>query len=249
MFQGLVERFVYYPMPYPQGDWNTQTQAGAQDVWMTARDGIRLNAWWFPKAGSRFATLFLHGNAGNVTHRIDHAHAINRAGSAVLVLDYRGYGKSNGHPTERGLCLDADAAYNKLLQLGYAPRQIVFQGESLGSAVAVELASRRRCAGVILESPFASLGDMAAKVLPMLGPLVVHGFNTRTAIRRVHTPVLVIHGDADEIVPFSQGEAVFAAANSPKEFWRIPGARHNDLLYIAGDQYMARLRAFYDSLR
>jgi len=248
MFQQLVDRLVYYPMPYPQGDWNLQTQAGAQDLWLTAQDGIRLNAWWFPKPGSPFATLFLHGNAGNVTHRIDHADAVQSAGSAILVVDYRGYGKSNGHPSERGLGLDADAGYEALRKLGYHPHQVLLHGESLGTAVAVELASRRPCAGLILESPLSSLGDIASTVLPLIGPLVARGFNTKTIIKRVRTPLLVIHGDADEIVPFSQGEAVFAAATAPKEFWRIPGAHHNDLLHFAGDRYVPRLRAFYDSV-
>lgn len=249
MFRHIVDRFVYYPMRYPQGDWNLQAQARAQDVWLSTRDGIRLNAWWFPKPGSGFATLFLHGNAGNVTHRVDHAQAINSAGSAVLVVDYRGYGKSQGHPSERGLRLDADAAYDALVQLGYNPTQIVLQAESLGTAVAAELASRRPCAGLILESPMASLSEMAGTVLPILGPLLVHGFSTKTIIARVHVPLLVMHGDADEIVPFAQGEAVFASANPPKDFWRIPMAHHNDLLYVAGDEYVPHLRAFYDSLR
>ncbi len=235
-------------MPYPQGDWNLQTQAGAEDLWLTTQDGIRSYAWWFPKPGARFATLFLHGNAGNVTHRIDHAHAIQSAGSAVLVLDYRGYGKSRGRPSERGLNLDAEAAYEALNKLGYDPARIVLQGESLGTAVAVELASRRPCAGLVLESPLASLSQMAATVVPVLGPMLAHGFNTKRTIGRVHTPLLVIHGDADEIVPFSQGQAVYNAANPPKAFWRIPGAHHNDLLYVAGEQYVPRLRSFYDSL-
>jgi fermentation-respiration switch protein FrsA (DUF1100 family) len=248
MFQQLLNRVVYYPMRYPQGEWNLQDQVGAQDLWLTTRDGIRLNAWWFPKPGSRLATLFLHGNAGNVTHRVDHAHAINSAGSAILVLDYRGYGKSEGHPSEHGLGLDAEAGYDALSKLDYDPAHIIIQGESLGSAVAVELASRRPCAGLILESPFASLGEMAATVLPVIGPLVAFGFNTKTTIRRVHTPLLIMHGDADEIVPFSQGQAVFAAANPPKDFWRIPSAHHNDPLYVAGDQYIQRLHTFYSSL-
>ncbi len=248
MFQHLLDRLVYYPMRYTEGDWEIQDQVGAQDVWLTTRDGIRLNAWWFPKPGSKCATLFLHGNAGNVTHRVDHAHAINSAGSSVLVIDYRGYGKSQGHPSERGLARDADAGYDELTKLGYHTSQIVLHGESLGAAVAVELASRRSCAGVILESPFASLSDMAGTVLPMIGPLLAHGFNTKTIINRVHAPLLVMHGDADEIVPFSQGQAVFAAANTPKEFWRIPGAHHNDLLPVAGNQYIPRLRAFHNSL-
>lgn len=248
MFGYLVDRLVYYPMRYPQGDWNLQIQTGAQDLWFTTRDGIRLHAWWFPKPGARFATLFLHGNAGNVTHRIDHAQAINSAGSAVLIVDYRGYGKSKGHPSERGLQLDADAAYDGLLPLGYESGQIILHGESLGTAVAVKLASHRRCAGLILESPMASLGEMAGTVVPIIGPLFVHGFNTKSMISQVQAPLLVIHGEADEIVPFSQGEAVFAAANEPKSFWRIPAAHHNDLLYVAGEQYVPRLRDFYDSL-
>ncbi len=249
MFRNLVDRLVYYPMPYPQGEWNLQAQSGARDLWFATRDGIRLNAWWFPQPGSRLATLFLHGNAGNVTHRIDHALRINSAGSSVLVLDYRGYGKSKGHPTERGLHLDADAAYEALLRLGYDPGQVLLHGESLGTAVAVELASRRPCAGLILESPLASLREMAATVVPILGPLVANGFNTKKMIRRVRVPLLVVHGDADEIVPFSQGQAVFAAANQPKQFWRVPGAHHNDLLYVANEQYVPRLRAFYRSVQ
>jgi uncharacterized protein len=244
----LRDRLVYYPMRYPQGDWGLQVQVGAHDLWLAARDGIRLNAWWFPEPHSRFVTLFLHGNAGNVTHRIDHAHALKSAGSSVLVLDYRGYGKSAGRPSETGLRLDADAAYDAALHLGYDPSVILIHGESLGTAVAGDLASRRPCAGLILESPLASLGDMAATLVPILGPLFADGFKTKTIIKQVHVPLLVMHGDADEIVPFSQGQAVFAAANSPKDFWRIRGAHHNDLLYVAGDQYVPRLRAFYNSL-
>ena len=248
MFRHIVDRLLYYPMQYPQGDWNLQLQAGAQDLWLTTADGIRLNAWWFTKPDARFATLFLHGNAGNVTHRIDHADAIVRAGSAVLIVDYRGYGKSKGHPSERGLQLDAEAAYDELLRLGYSPNHIILHGESLGTAVAAEVARRRPCAGLILESPFASLSKMAGTVVPILGPLLVHGFDTENRVRHVHVPLLVIHGDADEIVPFLQGQAVFGAANQPKQFWRVAGAHHNDLFYVAGDQYVPRLRAFYDSL-
>lgn len=139
MFQHLAHRLVYYPMPYPEGDWNLQAEAGAQDVWLTTHDGIRLNAWWFPTQGARFATLFLHGNAGNVTHRIDHAQAIKAAGSAVLVVDYRGYGKSKGHPSEAGLVLDAEAAYDSLTQTrfqaepNHPTRRVTWKRGSCGS--------------------------------------------------------------------------------------------------------------------
>ncbi len=248
MLQNIVDRLVYYPMPYPRGAWELQHEAGAQGLWFRAADGTRLHAWWFPKANASFATLFLHGNAGNVTHRIDHAQQVLQAGSAFLVVDYRGYGKSQGHPSERGLYEDADAAYADLLALGYAPDQIILQGESLGTAVAVNLAARKRCAALILESPLLSLGAMAGTVLPGLGPLLAHGFNTGSKISHVHAPLLVMHGDADEIVPFSQGQAVFQKANQPKQFWRVEGAHHNDLLYMAGFEYAARLRAFYQSI-
>lgn len=244
----VVDQFVYFPMPYPQGAWDLQQATGAKDRWLKAADGTKLNAWWFPYAHARFATLFLHGNAGNVTHRVDHAQSVLQAGSAFLVVDYRGYGKSQGHPSERGLYEDGEAAYADLLSLGYAPEQIILQGESLGTAVAVDLATRKRCAGVILESPLLSLRAMSRLVLPVVGPLLAHGFDTGEKISRVHVPLLVIHGDADEVIPFSQGQAVFRAANEPKQFWAISGAHHNDLLDTAGSAYVKRLRAFYQSM-
>jgi fermentation-respiration switch protein FrsA (DUF1100 family) len=248
MLRNFADRFVYYPMRYPQGAWALQAKVGAEDRWLMAADGTRLNGWWFPKPGARFATVFLHGNAGNVTHRIDHAQAVVDAGSAFLVVDYRGYGKSASHPSERGLYEDADAAYAELLQLGYAPERIIVHGESLGTAIAVDLAIRNRCAGVILESPLMSAGRIAGTVLPFLGPLFVRGYDTYSKISRLHAPLMVIHGDADEIVPFAQGRAVFDAANSPKQFWAVPDAHHNDLLDTAGAEYAAHLRAFYDQL-
>lgn len=249
MLQRFVDQFVYFPMRYPDGDWDMQHRAGAEDVWFTSKDGVQLNAWYFPQREANYVTLFLHGNAGNVTHRVDHAEAVRQAGSAIMVVDYRGYGRSKGRPTERGLYQDADAAYNELLRRGYASSQIILHGESLGTGVATELASRRECAALILESPLASLSRMAGQVLPVLGPVLARGFNTESRIGNIHVPLLVIHGDADEIVPFSQGRAVFERANEPKTFWRVSRARHNDLLYIAGREYVPRLRAFYGSIR
>ncbi len=249
MLQRFVGQFVYYPMRYPGGDWDGQHRAGADDVWLTAKNGTKLNAWWFPLPEAKYATLFLHGNAGNVTHRVDHAEAVKEAGSAILVLDYRGYGKSEGHPTEHGLYQDADAAYDELIRRGYPPGRIIVHGESLGTAVAAELASRRECAALVLESPFASLSRMAGQVVPVLGPVLAHGFNTERRISGIHVPLLIIHGDADEIVPFSQGREVFDHANQPKTFWQVKGANHNDLLPVAGNDYPKQLRAFYASFR
>jgi len=173
---------------------------------------------------------------------------VRSAGSAVLVLDYRGYGKSEGRPSETGFYTDAEAAYAELLRLGYTPDRILVHGESLGTAVAVDLAARLPCRAVILESPPMSVSKMAGSVVPILGPLLVRGFDTYRKIPHVHVPLLIMQGDADEIVPFSHGQAIFERANNPKRFWRIPGGRHNELLATAGREYTIKLREFYDSL-
>jgi uncharacterized protein len=248
----IVSRLVYQATRYPGGWWHTQAESGAQDVWLRASDGVRLHAWLVETPveapGSRLVTLYLHGNGGNLAHRPGHLREMAAAGSSVLILDYRGYGKSEGRSTERGLYRDADAAYDYLVGIGYGPGQIVVLGESLGSAVAVDLARRRPCAGLILECPFTSLSDMAATIVPVVGRFFASGFNTRRKISGVHAPLLVIHGDLDRTVPYAMGRAVFEAANEPKSFWTVEGATHTDLVEVAGPSYRARLEAFYRSV-
>jgi uncharacterized protein len=245
----IANRLIFYPMRYPEGDWERQRSAGAEDRWIrSAVDGTRLNAWWFPLPGARLATLFLHGNAGNVTHRVDHATRILEAGSAVMLLDYRGYGRSEGSPSETGMYRDAEAAYDDLVRLGFEPARIVLHGESLGTAAAVDLAARRRCAGLILEAPMSSAQDVASGILPLLGPLLVRGLESKRKIGGVRAPVLVIHGDRDDTIPFALGKAVFEAAHEPKWFWPVRGGTHNDLLQAAGKEYVPKLREFYGRL-
>ena len=244
----LANRSIYYPLKFPEGFWNLQRQLDAADVWLRAADGVRLHAWWIPKAEARVATLYLHGNAGNLTHRMDQMRAIPAAGSALLMLEYRGYGKSEGSPSEKGLYADAEAGYEYLLGVGYPAERIVVHGESMGTAVAVDLASRRRCGGVVLEAPFTSARDMSWRVLPVLGPLVAFGWNSKQKIAGIRAPLLIIHGDRDEIIPFEQGRALFEAARGAKTFWTVEGAGHNDLLQMAGGRYGERLREFYQGL-
>jgi fermentation-respiration switch protein FrsA (DUF1100 family) len=248
MIGSPIDRFVFFPLRYPKGEWHLQERARAADVWMTTADGIRIHGWWFATNAADRATLFLHGNAGNVTDRIDYARAVVEAGSSVLVLDYRGYGKSNGAPSERGLYRDADAGYDWLLAAGFGSDKLIIHGESLGGAVATELAARRRCAALVLESSFASLADMANILVPFLGTVLIRGFDTRTKIAKVRCPLLIIHGDADETVPISQARRVFAAASEPKTFWPVHRAGHNDLLYYAGDEYVSHLKCLYASV-
>ncbi len=244
----FANRSIYFPYGYPQGEWHVQSALNAQDVWLETSDRVKLHAWWIPCPGSRLATLFLHGNAGNITHRAAHAREILGAGSSLLLVDYRGYGKSGGRPTEAGLYKDADAGYAYLIGRGCKPGQIVIHGESLGSAVAVNLASRRDSAGVVLEAPFTSARDVAAKLLPLIGPLLVWSYDSRVRIHRVRAPLLIIHGDRDGLIPLQMGRALFDAAASPKSFWTVPGAGHNDIVETASTAYRERLRAFYGSI-
>ncbi|MCL4401190.1 MAG: alpha/beta hydrolase [Acidobacteria bacterium] len=160
-------------------------------------------------------------------------------------MDYRGYGRSEGQPSESGLYRDADTAYQYLLDAGYTPEQIVVYGQSLGSAVAVDLAARKPVRGVILEAPFPSISAVAGRALPVLGRIAVWGFDSVSKISRVRAPLLIIHGDRDRTVPFDLGESLFAAAAEPKSFWRVRGAGHNDLPETAGTAYRERLSAFY----
>jgi uncharacterized protein len=242
----VVSRLIYRPLRYPGGKWDTQAELGAQDVWLRTSDGVRLHAWFLEAPGSRLVTIYLKGNGTNLTNRTGHLRELTATGTSVLILDYRGYGKSEGRPTERGLYRDADAAYDRLIGMGYEPAQIVVLGESLGSAVAVDLARRRPCAGVILECPFTSFSAMAGTIVPWAGRLFASGFNSFGKIGGVHVPLLIVHGDRDTITPYAMGRALFEAANEPKSFWTVQGATHIDIVQVAGPRYRARLREFYD---
>jgi len=240
---------VYYPLRYPDGWWDRQADVGAAEVWLTTRDGVKLNAWWVAPPNSRISTVFFHGNGGNLTHRLDHMRAIAAAGSALLMLDYRGYGKSEGKPSESGLYADADTAYQWLVDRGYTAKQIVIHGESLGTAVAVDLASRKPCAGVVLEAPFNSAAQVAASVLPVVGPLVMRKFDSKAKIGRIRAPMLFMQGDRDEVIPYRLGRDLYNAAQEPKSFWTIDGAGHNNMLDVAGDRYRQHLVAFYATMQ
>jgi hypothetical protein len=244
----LAHRSVFYPMKYPQGWWHLQSRIGAEDVWLTAQDGVKLHGWYASPPEARLATLFLHGNAGNVTHRVQAIITIREAGSAVLVLDYRGFGKSEGSPSEEGVTLDAEAAFAWLRNKGFEANRIVLHGESLGTAVAVDLATRKPCAGLVLEAPFTSASDVAGTVVPLLGRTLVSGFNSLDRIKRVKVPVMVIHGTQDEVIPFRMGKELFEAANEPKRFWAVEGAGHNDIVEAAGPAYAKQLSEFHGSL-
>jgi fermentation-respiration switch protein FrsA (DUF1100 family) len=244
-----AQRSIYFPTRYPNGYWETRERVGAVDVWIMTRDGVKLHGWWIAPPGARLATLYLHGNGGNITHRQLHMHELPEAGTALLLIDYRGYGKSDGWPTEKGLYADAEAGYEHLLKQGFAANRIVVYGESLGTSVAVDLAARREVAGVVLEAPFTSASDVAARMLPVVGPLVMRSYNTRAKIGRVRAPIFILQGDQDEVIPFELGQALYAAAPEPKQFWRVAGAHHSDIPEFAPAEYREKMRAFFEGLR
>jgi len=244
----IAQRTLFQPMKYPRGWWSEQGHAGAEDVWMETSGGVKLHGWWKPVPGSDLVTLFLHGNAGNVTHRGAHILEVTAAGSSILVIDYEGYGKSGGRPSETALYRDAETAYAYLTGKGYPPEQIILHGESLGTAVALHLAAGKPVGGVILEAPLTSARDVAGRILPLVGPLLVRGFDSKAVIGAIGAPLLIIHGDHDEVIPFKMGRALFEMASEPKSFWAVEGAGHNNIIEAAGLAYRKRLRQFYDSL-
>jgi uncharacterized protein len=231
----LQDRLIYLPA----GNVGTPEDAGlpeAQELALPTEDGLTLDAWYVPPTGevTGAAVLVLPGNAGNRAHRAPLARALSRAGLSVLLLDYRGYGGNPGRPSESGLGADARAAYKALSARGDVERVVVF-GESLGAAVAVDLAQRADIHALVLRSPFTSLRDVARVHYPFLpaGALLRDRFDVEDAVRRVGAPVVVIAGARDSIVPPEQSRQVARAAGA--ELIEVAEADHNDPSLGAGE--------------
>lgn len=186
-----------------------------EEISFTTQDGVRLNGWWIPGTGSSLTLLWFHGNGGNISYRLDNIkRRHDLLGTNIFIFDYRGYGRSEGRASEEGTYHDGDAAIRYLRSRGDVdPNRIVFLGESLGSAVAVEMAIRYDCAALILESPFLSIAEMAKVSVPFLpiGSLLQTRYDTLSKIGQVSVPLLIVHGDSDEIVPFRHGQRLFEA--------------------------------------
>jgi hypothetical protein len=243
----LEESLLYFPAKYPDGDW-TPPGLVFEDARFQAADGTHLHGWFVPCEHPRAVALFAHGNAGNITHRADLLVNLHRLDVAVLALDYRGYGRSSGSPTEAGLLADGRAARTWLAKRAGIPESdIVLMGESLGGAVAVQLAAEAPARALILENTFSNAADVAAFHYPWLPvkQLMRTRFDAAAAIGKYHGPLLQVHGDADTIVPLPLGRKLFEAANEPKQFVVISGGDHNDprtsQFYQSLDQFIANL--------
>jgi uncharacterized protein len=243
-----IERgLIYFPERTLVGN-PTDVGLRFRDVWFRARDGVRLHGWFVP---GRVPTtlLWCHGNAGNISHRLDNLRLFARElGVGVFIFDYRGYGRSEGVVTEAGLVEDARAARAVVLGEGVTADRIVYFGRSLGAAVAVELALVEGPAALVLESPFTSVRAMANRTLPGAGYLLRTRWDSLAGIGRVRAPLLVLHGDRDEVVPYALGRELFAAAPEPKTFFTIRGARHNDTYVVGGRAYWDAWRRFLERL-
>ena len=220
-----------------------------EDVFFETEDGVALHGWFVPGQTAR-VLLFFHGNAGNISHRLDSIRQFLDLGLSVFIVDYRGYGQSDGRTSETGLYKDAAGAWRYLTETRQVkPENIVIFGRSLGGSVAAHLAKDVEPAGLVVESSFTSVPDIASDVYPWLPARWLSRLRhaTRDYIRNVNCPVLVVHSRDDEIIPIKHGEAIYAAAPEPRSMLVLRGG-HNDAFIRDEESYLTGLRAFLDSL-
>tara|TARA_B100000315_G_scaffold45852_1_gene40650 strand:- start:3673 stop:4425 length:753 start_codon:yes stop_codon:yes gene_type:complete len=243
----LDQLFVYHPMSWSEQNWVSVSKLPLEDVWFQAADGTPLFGWYVQASAQAPVLLWCHGNAGNIAHRLGNLAHLFHQGLSVFLFDYRGYGRSHGKPSERGLYQDALAAYAYLTTVRkIASKRLVVFGRSLGSAVAGYVVSQQSAAGLILESSFPSIAYMARTHYFGLPAhwLLRARFDLVSRLRNVKVPLLVIHGDRDRIVPIQLGKAVYETVMTSKDFYIVSGAGHNDVPIVGGQQYFNRIKRF-----
>ena len=241
---------IYYPerqlMAFPN-----QFGLSYEPVSFEADDGVRLSGWYLDANPSHSVLLFFHGNAGNISHRMVSLQLFNRLGFSTFIIDYRGYGESEGKPSEVGTYLDAEAAWRYLVeQRKVDPSQIVIFGRSLGAAIGSYVASKYAPRALIIESAFTNVADLAGKYYPFMPVrwLTRFEYNTVDYVSAKKCPLLVVHSRQDDIIPFSHGRKIFDAAPMPKEFLEISGS-HNDGFMVTGKRYEDGLIRFLSTVK
>jgi fermentation-respiration switch protein FrsA (DUF1100 family) len=236
------EKLIYFP------ERGGRVVAPGKDVWLRTQDGVKLHGFYSEPPGARLTLLYLHGNAGNLAGRSDVITYFAGLGVRVLALDYRGYGQSEGKPTEQGLYADAFAAHQWLLERGPA-ESIVVLGESLGGGPACELALRRTVGGLVLHSTFTSVPDMAALSFPFLPRIAVRTkFDNLAKVGQISAPKLLVHSRRDEVIPFQMGERLAQGAKAPVRSLWLERSQHNDAYYVEAERLGAALRELFASL-
>jgi pimeloyl-ACP methyl ester carboxylesterase len=267
IIMAFEDSFIYFPAKFPEGVWAVKDIAAREgelvpkieDCHFTTSDGLKLHGWYCAphrKVGgelepvpARMVLLWFHGNAGNISHRYDMIRLLMKIPVNVFIIDYRGFGKSEGAPSEQGLYRDARAAWDYLTsERGLGPERIIIFGKSLGGVPAVDLASKVEAAGLIVQSSFTSASDMAAAILPVFPRVFLSSkMDSKGKIANVRCPKLFIHSRADEVVPYELGRRLFEAAPEPKQFYEVERAPHNSTYIVGGKEYLEALRTFIDS--
>jgi uncharacterized protein len=244
---------IFYPN-FPgrlEGNWQP-AGLSVEDVWLHTADGVKLHAWWIPAQDAKFTFLAFQGNASNIANRADTYRFLHEVPVNVLAVQYRGYGKSEGSPDEAGIYLDGEAGYLFLTKMKNIPAgQVISYGQSLGTAVAADVAWRFPCGGVVLEAPFPSARTMARRAFPFLpgaGLVAKSKLETARKLAAVSAPKLIVHCVDDPVIPFALGEETFRSAQEPKTFLPVGGTCHEEASWIAPEKYRAALREFLQSI-
>ncbi|HEY4848011.1 MAG TPA: alpha/beta hydrolase [Methylocella sp.] len=247
MIVGLAvfqRRFQYFPDRH-LADPARAGMSGVEDLRLTANDGETLVAWYVPAKNRHPLILYFHGNGGALADRVPRFRSLLASGYGLLAISYRGYGGSTGSPTQKGLMEDAETAYLEARARGYDGDRIVLMGESLGTGVAIALAATHEAAALVLDSPYSSAVEVAAAhyaIFPV-NWLMFDRFRSDLAIGGVHIPVLVVHGDEDEVIPIGLARRLFELANEPKTFMNVSGGKH---LVLGSAEVFPRVRAWID---
>ena len=248
LLRQLTNAFLFHPV---SGQSRTPEAVGLafEEVTLVAEDGVRTQAWWIPWAGDPDLSLGVsvvtfHGNAGTMSDRLEHTRWLHDLGVSVLTAEYRGYGGSEGRPTEQGLAADALAALAELRRRAPGDR-LVAHGRSLGGAVAIRLAADATVHGLVVESTFTRLADMAARSgIPLASHLIAYEFDSLARVSELQIPLLIVHGQADELIPVTMSHELRDAAGGPVELLEVAGGTHNDTWVRAGDAYWNRLEGW-----
>jgi len=244
----IQSSLIFYPNMPGRNLVSTPQDIGLkyQDIEFLTEDNIKLHGWFIPAENAKSTILFFHGNAGNISHRLDSIKIFNRMEVNVFIIDYRGYGQSEGKITEKGTYRDAEAAWNYLINtMGINEQQIIIFGRSLGASIATWLASKHTPAALIIESGFTSVPSMGQRLYPFLPIrwLTHYKYNTRQYVQNIACPVLVVHSRNDDIIPYDEGLEIFAAAPEPRYFLEMRGG-HNDGFIVSGDSYIRGIEFF-----
>jgi len=241
----MQDRMLYFP---DREILQTPKDIGLEyeEVSLQTKDNVIVSGWYIPAKHEKGVLLFCHGNAGNISHRLESISIFHDIGLSVLIFDYRGYGKSEGKPSEKGTYCDAEAAWNYLVEVKRkTPDRIIVFGRSLGAAIAADIALKKIPAGLIMESSFLSVPEMGKRYYPWIPVRLLskYDYSTIDKIRSITCPKLIIHSPDDEIVPFEHGKSLFEEAVQPKDFLKIQGG-HNEGFLISGDLYREGVKSF-----